>query len=244
MSAGERPAPDRSRLRPELRAMLEELDLDASPRLPTARKARSARRAHRQRPLALPELWGKLDAIAHVETLEAAGATPRLRWYHPGKSAGTVLYMHGGGWMFGDLVTHDGVCRMLANRSGCDVVAVDYRRAPEHPFPAAGLDCAAALDWLRLKGAARGIEDYSRIVLCGDSAGHGNLAAALSPTAPATMASASPARFCSIPSSTPPSPAPATHPSKPAVSSPPPISAGCSRNMCPTATSAIPGSSP
>jgi acetyl esterase len=150
--------------------MLEELDLE-----PTAARDVLAERATNA--IAWPELWGKCDPIARVETIAAAGVTPRMRWYHPDNAAGTVLYMHGGGWMFGGLDTHDGVCRMLANRSGCDVVAVEYRLAPEHPFPAASLDCAAALDWLRSNGAAEGI-DNSRIVLCGDSAG-GNLAASL-----------------------------------------------------------------
>jgi acetyl esterase len=86
-----------------------------------------------------------------------------------------MLFFHGGGWVGFDLDTHDPLCRDLCARSRHLIVSVDYRLAPEHPFPDGVNDCLAALDWLivnaeRLGGRA------DRIVICGDSAG-GNLAA-------------------------------------------------------------------
>ncbi|MBB5185931.1 acetyl esterase [Zhongshania antarctica] len=86
-----------------------------------------------------------------------------------------VVYFHGGGWVIGDLATYDPMCRDLCDRSDAIVVAVDYRRAPEFPFPAAPDDCLAALAWVAEHIALYGGRADS-IVLAGDSAG-GNLAA-------------------------------------------------------------------
>jgi acetyl esterase len=101
-----------------------------------------------------------------------AGGVP-ARWYSDSDSDAVpvVLYAHGGGWVMGDLDTHDGLCRQLAAASGWAVLSVDYRLAPEHPYPAAVDDVTGALDWLR----AGGLES-SRIAVAGDSAG-GQLAA-------------------------------------------------------------------
>ena len=120
--------------------------------------------------------------VASVRDLQApgpAGPIP-LRSYRPaGAPADAVLpvlvYYHGGGWVIGDLDTHDVLCRQLCNLSGCAVVAVDYRMGPEHRFPAAVDDALAATRWVRSQ--ARELKlDPARLAVGGDSAG-GNLAA-------------------------------------------------------------------
>ena len=104
-----------------------------------------------------------------------------IRIYSPGDHAkgeavrGAVLFFHGGGFVTGDLATHDGLCRALAVEAGTKVVAVDYRLAPEHKFPAAADDAFAATHWVRDHAAELDI-DAGRISVAGDSAG-GNLAA-------------------------------------------------------------------
>jgi acetyl esterase len=121
-------------------------------------------------------------AVGELRELQADGphgAIP-LRLYRPlGSTPGAALpalvYYHGGGWVIGDLDTHDTLCRELANHSGCAVVSVDYRLAPEHRFPAAVDDSIAALRWVHREAASLGI-DAGRIAVGGDSAG-GNLAA-------------------------------------------------------------------
>jgi acetyl esterase len=89
-----------------------------------------------------------------------------------------VTYFHGGGWVQGDLETHHGLCARLAKHAGVLVVAVDYRLAPEHKFPAAVEDCMAAYGWLRASGRDIG-GDPARVAVAGDSAG-GNLSAVVS----------------------------------------------------------------
>lgn len=86
-----------------------------------------------------------------------------------------VVFFHGGGWVLCDLDSHDGFCRTLTNATGCCVAAVDYRRAPEHKFPAPAEDSYAAFQWLTENAAAIGA-DGARVAVAGDSAG-GNLAA-------------------------------------------------------------------
>lgn len=121
-------------------------------------------------------------AVAAVQALEArgpAGPIP-LRSYRPAGSAAAdvlpvLVYYHGGGWVIGDLDTHDTLCRQLCNHSGCAVIAVDYRLAPEHRFPAAVDDALAALRWIRAQAPALRV-DPARVAVGGDSAG-GNLAA-------------------------------------------------------------------
>jgi acetyl esterase len=101
----------------------------------------------------------------------AAAAGPVLaRRYEPEGALGTIAFLHGGGFVICDLDTHDATCRLLAVKSGCRVIAVDYRLAPEHRFPAAVEDCWDALRWVGEQYAG------SPLIVAGDSAG-GNLAA-------------------------------------------------------------------
>ena len=121
-------------------------------------------------------------AVGTVRNLAAEGPTGRipLRLYRPaGVPDATRLpvyvYFHGGGWVIGDLESHDVLCRQLTAESGACVIAVDYRLAPEHKFPAAADDAWAATRWISAHGAELGV-DAERLAVGGDSAG-GNLAA-------------------------------------------------------------------
>jgi len=105
----------------------------------------------------------------------AAGPIP-FRTYTPSENLDGCLpglvYFHGGGGVFGSIETHDGLCRMLANASGCRVISVDYRLGPEHRFPAAVEDSYAAVNWV-FAHASRLAIDASRVAVAGDSAGAG-----------------------------------------------------------------------
>lgn len=118
------------------------------------------------------------EPLASVESREIATGL-RVRIYRPeGEGPFPVcLYFHGGGWVVGDLETHDHVCRSLARRGPAVVVNVDYRLAPETKFPGALDDCAAALRWAEAHAAEFG-GDPGRLAVAGDSAG-GHLAAGL-----------------------------------------------------------------
>jgi acetyl esterase len=108
-----------------------------------------------------------------------AGALP-IRLYAPiAPITGplpALVFFHGGGWVAGSLDTHDGFCRRLCEAAVCRIIAVDYRLAPEHPFPAALMDCLLAVNWVANHAAALGL-DRSRIAVGGDSAGAGLAAA-------------------------------------------------------------------
>ena len=112
------------------------------------------------------------EPVDRVEDVDADGVPCRL--YVPDGAQRTVVFLHGGGFVFGDVDTHDGQSRRLANRTRSAVLAVDYRRPPEHRFPAAPDDVDTALAWLLVNAGGRGL-DLARVAACGDSAG-GNLA--------------------------------------------------------------------
>ncbi|MBW2651913.1 MAG: alpha/beta hydrolase [Deltaproteobacteria bacterium] len=122
---------------------------------------------------------GTPEEIAKVENLNIAGSEVQipLRIYTPeGSSPFPILvFMHGGGWVTGNLDTCDNICRFLANRVGCIVISVDYRLAPKHKFPAAVEDVYSAVQWVA-ENVTRINGDPNRIAVGGVSAG-GNLAA-------------------------------------------------------------------
>ena len=107
------------------------------------------------------------EDIAEARDLDADGV--RCRLYRPEDAVGVIVHMHGGGFVFNDVDVHEAVSRRLANRTRMAVVSVDYRRPPEHPFPAAPVDVDTVLRWLDREGPALGLAGptYSH----GDSAG-------------------------------------------------------------------------
>jgi acetyl esterase len=119
---------------------------------------------------AVPLEVGPVGPVAAEHDVDAAGVPCRL--YNPGAPPGTgvIVFLHGGGWVLGDLETHDGLCRRLASYSGCPVFSVAYRLAPEHPHPAQIEDVEAAVDWLRSNAGGLNV-DARRLVVAGDSAG-------------------------------------------------------------------------
>ena len=125
----------------------------------------------------------------HSRSIDLTVAGPagpmRLRRYthlDPGREAeAAILFMHGGGCVLGDIGTHDIFCRALCHDTRASVFSLDYRLAPEHPFPAAVEDTVAALHWLSREAAGMGL-DPERIAIAGDSAGGGLAAVALHET--------------------------------------------------------------
>lgn len=118
----------------------------------------------------------------HDLEVDLGGSPTRLRVYSPLPGSGrpddglpVVVYFHGGGWVLGDLDTHDGICRAICHVAEALVIAVEYRLAPEHPYPEPLLDCERAILWSHANTAAMG-GDPSAIFVAGDSAG-ANLAA-------------------------------------------------------------------
>jgi acetyl esterase len=162
---------DPTRLHPQARAAL-----TAQPRAPLARSTLAEVR--RSMIEAIPAEVGAGPPVATVLDIDA-GAVP-ARLYRDAAAGRTpvILYAHGGGWVMGNLDTHDGLCRHLVAASGWALLAVDYRLAPEHPYPAAIEDLSRALDWLRGGAAQRYELDPHRIAVAGDSAG-AHLAAVL-----------------------------------------------------------------
>ena len=169
-------------LHPQAKALLKMIEERGVPAVHTLSPA-DARRAYLERrhftQPAPPE-------VGQVQALRAEGplGTIPLRLYRPLAAAGqgntlpVLMYFHGGGWVIGDLDSHDTLCRELANGAGIVVVAVDYRMSPEHRFPAAVDDCIAATRWVHAQAAQLKL-DPARMAVGGDSAG-GNLAAVIS----------------------------------------------------------------
>jgi acetyl esterase len=116
------------------------------------------------------------DGRAHLEDGRAAAEVPVRVYRDAAPPAPVVVFAHGGGWTLGTLDSADDICRALARRGDCVVVSVDYRLAPEHPFPAALADVAAALSWTAEVAQSLG-GDPDSLAVAGTSAG-GNLAAA------------------------------------------------------------------
>jgi len=109
--------------------------------------------------------------------IEGPDSPIAVRIYRPAAPVGIVIFFHGGGWTIGDLDTHDEPCREIANQAGATVVSVDYRLAPEAPFPAAIDDSFAAVRWVWANRSDLATAD-AKIAVCGDSAG-GNIAAVM-----------------------------------------------------------------
>jgi acetyl esterase len=161
-------------LDPQAQAFLEQLAASGAPPLHELSVAEARQ--------VIVTLFGTPDnpePVGAVEDRTIAGAAGEMpaRIYTPtGRGPFPVLvYFHGGGWVIGNLEAYDPTCRALTNAAGCMVVAMEYRLAPEHKFPAAPEDCYAALQWVAAHAAAMG-GDPTRLAIGGDSAG-GNLTA-------------------------------------------------------------------
>lgn len=163
-------------LDPMMKTMLDQLVAVGAPPIHTLSVA-DARAAMD----AMVLMMGEGEDVATVDdrTIDAGGQTLPIRVYRPAGvgdgPAPTLVFYHGGGFVLGGLLSHDRDCRALANRGQCQVIAVDYRLAPEHPFPAAPDDATAALEFVVANAAELGV-DVDHLAVGGDSAG-GNLAA-------------------------------------------------------------------
>ena len=122
----------------------------------------------------------KNETVKAVEDMkfEHDGFEIPLRLYTPENSGDSIIiYFHGGGFVFGNIESHEGICRLAANRSRSKILSVDYRLAPEYKFPAALDDALEALKWVQKNSSRLGINP-DRIAVAGDSAG-GNISAGL-----------------------------------------------------------------
>lgn len=145
----------------------------------------------RRRLAELPRMPVFEEVTAEGRTVEGPGGPLRVRIYRPPSApspAPVVVFFHGGGFALGDLDTHDGTARWHAARADAVVVSVDYRLAPEHPYPAAVEDALAATAWVAGHAAELGV-DAGRLAVAGDSAG-GTLAAVVAQQARAGRAPA------------------------------------------------------
>jgi acetyl esterase len=166
------------KLDPTVRFLLEAIAAEGNPPLESFSPVEARKVAEEGMKL----VGGTMEPLRSVENLRIPGPAGEIpiRVYTPESLAPrpALLYFHGGGWVVCSLDTHDVVCSALAHRSGAVVIAVDYRLAPEHKFPAAVIDSYAATLWVAANAEKLGV-DPKRISVGGDSAG-GNLAAVLS----------------------------------------------------------------
>lgn len=169
-----RDTPDYERLHPEARAVLTAARLAGRP--PVYEQSLADARAHL---VAATQTDSPIRCMSVVdEWIDLDAHRLAVRVYRPAgdEPLPMVVYLHGGCWIIGDLDTHDADCRSVASRAGCIVIAVHYRLAPEHPFPAATDDTYSAIVWASEQASRLG-GDPNRLAVCGVSAG-GNLAAA------------------------------------------------------------------
>jgi len=161
-------------LDPEIQALVDAMN--AAPPPPQPVPVAQLRATH---DLETAEMSGPGEAVAEVRDLAIPGPGGEIgvRLFRPAAEGALplVAYLHGGGWVVGSLDGFDPLCRALANASGAIVASIDYRLAPEHPFPAAPDDALAAVRWLADQARELGA-DPERMAIAGDSAG-GNLAA-------------------------------------------------------------------
>jgi acetyl esterase/lipase len=179
---GRPPEVDGQRLASDVHALLRMAELVGSDSFTEGRDAAEARiERRREAEIVAPRPPLPMARVEQLAIPGSAGTIP-ARLYEPPQSSPEdpsplLVYYHGGGWVIGDLDTHDGPCRFLATHSGASVLSVDYRLAPEHPFPAAAEDCWDSYTWV-MADAERLGADPARIAVGGDSAG-ANLAAAV-----------------------------------------------------------------
>ena len=159
-------------LDPAFRAMLEMPGMQLAPPPPEVTAAMVREAAKQVMP---PSVGAPVHEVRELQVAGAAGPL-KVRLYRPAaqQRLPLIVFFHGGGFVLCDLDTHDALCRSLANATGCAVAAVDYRLAPETPFPGPVEDCYAALVALAARADELGV-DATRLSVCGDSAG-GNLA--------------------------------------------------------------------
>jgi acetyl esterase len=175
---GRPPQLDGQELAPDIHVLLQLAKFSGETSLVEGRTVEQARAENLE---GVPIVSGPALPMARVEEMTIPGPAREIpaRLYvalgAPRPPQPLLVYFHGGGWVIGDLDTHDGACRFLAEHSGCRVLSVDYRLAPEHPFPAPGEDCFAAFSWAAEHATELGA-DPARIAVAGDSAG-GNMAA-------------------------------------------------------------------
>jgi acetyl esterase len=173
---------DFARLDPQACAVLERAAASGA-QPPYALSVEETRRVYRETRAALAPAPPPVAEVRELSIPGPAGPL-RARLYRPDAAEGLlpgIAYFHGGGFIYGDLDTHDAVCRGLCASTPCVVVSVDYRLAPEHKFPAAVEDAFAATQWIARNAASLGMDD-GQVVVAGDSAG-GNLAAVAALTA-------------------------------------------------------------